>query len=286
MLINNEAELIDWPLASSRIPAVEKTAHKYDRGLVEIRAGSTGATGAALLASKGAQAAGAGLVRLIVDASIYPLIVPACSGVMAVPGGMPGEDKRFSPSAILLGPGWGKSEDRKKIFESCLPLEKQGTPLILDADAIPFVRSTVFNGNTIITPHASEFSALSGIPKEKLTNPVEILKSYAADKNIHILFKSHVMYIVSPDGRTAVTDGMNPVLAAGGSGDILAGFCAAIAARTACKKSFDGFACACAAASLLISAAKDKSVAERFIDPAELLLPASRIAGGAWLSNQ
>jgi NAD(P)H-hydrate epimerase len=207
---------------------------------------------------------------------------------MAVPGGSPGvNEKRFSPSAILLGPGWGKSEDRQKIFESCLPFEKQGAPLILDADAIPFVKDTVFNGNTIITPHIGEFSALSGIPKEELlSNPVEILKAYAEKKKAAILLKSHLMFAVSPDGRTAIIDGMNPALAAGGSGDILAGFCAAIAARTACKKSFDGYECACAAASLLINAAKDKSVAGRFIDPAELLLPASRIAGGAWLSNQ
>ncbi|MCL2138431.1 MAG: hypothetical protein FWH41_02750, partial [Treponema sp.] len=106
-----EAELAVWEGASARIPPVPETAHKYTRGLVEIKAGSPGATGAAVLAALGAQAAGAGLVRLIVDPAVYPVVAPACSGVMAVPGGAAG-DGRFHPAAVLLGPGWGRGEDR------------------------------------------------------------------------------------------------------------------------------------------------------------------------------
>jgi NAD(P)H-hydrate epimerase len=85
---------------------------------------------------------------------------------------------------------------------------------------------------------------------------------------------------------------MNPALAAGGSGDVLAGFCAAIAARSAAsarsavaaaQQPFDGYACACAAASLLVRAAEADGVAGSFFDPAELVRPAAAIAGAAWL---
>ena len=105
-----EAELVGWESAAAKIPPVPPTAYKYERGLVEIRAGSPGATGAARLAAQGAQAAGAGLVRLIVDPSLYPIIAPGCSGIMAVPGGACSDDAengRFTPAAVLLGPGWG-----------------------------------------------------------------------------------------------------------------------------------------------------------------------------------
>jgi len=274
-----EAELVTWDRARAAIPAVPKTAHKYDRGLVEIWAGSPGSTGAAKLAAQGAQAAGAGLVRLIVDPSIYPLIAPACSGVMAAPG--PQEDGRFTPNAVLLGPGWGKSEDRIRILEKSLSLEENGTPLILDADAIMLAKDMVFHGNAILTPHVGEFAAYSGLPKDEiLCRPIRAILDFSAKAKAVILLKSHVIYIASPDGRIGIIDGMNPVLAAGGSGDVLAGFCSSIAARPG-TCAFDAYACARAAAALLVQAAKISG--GKFADPQEIAQAAAAVAGEAWL---
>jgi NAD(P)H-hydrate epimerase len=205
---------------------------------------------------------------------------------MAVPGSMTGE-KRFQPSAVLLGPGWGNTDDRRLIFEACLPLEKQGIPLVLDADAIPLAKNIAFHGNAIITPHTGEFSAFAEIPKEKiLADPIPPLRHLASEKNMYILFKSHVMYIAAPDGRIGIVDGMKPVLAAGGSGDVLAGFCASIAARQKASGCFDGYACACAATSLLVRTAETDSIAGRFVDPVELARAAAAIAGGKWLARE
>jgi NAD(P)H-hydrate epimerase len=213
---------------------------------------------------------------------------------MAVPGGPADQENRFPPSAVLLGPGWGRSEDRIRLFEACLPLEKKGVPLILDADAIPLAKNVVFNGNAILTPHAGEFMALTGLAKDAiLSDTVNILKAFSAEKKAHVLFKSHVTYIASPDGRIGIVDGMNPLLAAGGSGDVLAGFCAAIAARSytsgrarsCASEQFDGYACACAAASLLARTAESKGIAGRFTDPAELAHAAAGLAGSAWLGR-
>jgi len=277
-----EAELVTWENACAAIPVVSKTAHKYGRGLVEIWAGSLGATGAAKLASQGAQAAGAGLVRLIVDPSIYPIIAPACSGVMAVPG--PTNDGRFSPTAVLLGPGWGKSEDRVRILENSLRLEEQGTPLILDADAIALAKNLVFHGNAIMTPHIGEFASFRDLQKDELLkSPIQAIRDFSVKAKAVILLKSHVMYAASPDGRLGIIDGMNPVLAAGGTGDVLAGFCSSIAARwRACDPgAFDAYACACAAGALLMQASK--TIAGKFVDPSEIARAASVIAGAAWL---
>jgi NAD(P)H-hydrate epimerase len=282
----SDAELVTWKSASAAILSVPKTAHKYERGLVEIWAGSPGATGAAKLAALGAQAAGAGLVRLIVDPSIYTIVAPACSGVMAVPG--PAADGRFTPSAVLLGPGWGKSEDRIRILENSLRLEEQGTPLVLDADAIALAKDMVFHGNAILLPHIGEFAAYCGLPKDEILRcPIQTLKDFSAKAKAVILLKSHVMYIASPDGRIGIIDGMNPVLAAGGSGDVLAGFCSSIAARwkaggiTNSNTAFDAYACARAAGALLIQASKN--ITGKFADPAEIAQAASSVAGAAWL---
>ncbi|MCL2271050.1 MAG: bifunctional ADP-dependent NAD(P)H-hydrate dehydratase/NAD(P)H-hydrate epimerase, partial [Treponema sp.] len=233
---HREAELAGWEAASAKIPPIPKTAYKYERGLVEIMAGSSGSAGAARLAALGAQSAGAGLVRLIVDPSLYPVAASGCSGIMVVPdGSAPGEtaeNSRFSPNAALLGPGWGRGEDRMRLLESYLPREKQGIPLILDADAILLAKDIVFNGNVLITPHPGEFAAYTGISKKEiLACPIPVLRHFAAIKKVYILLKSHVLYAACPNGRIGVIDGMNPLIAAGGSGDVLAGFCAAIAAR-------------------------------------------------------
>ena len=294
---HREAELVSWENVCALIPPVAEDAYKYERGVVEIRAGSAPAAGAARLAAWGAQAAGAGLVRLIVDPSLYPVIAPACSGVMVIPDGETPADDRFSPAAALLGPGWGKGEDRRRQLESYLPLEERGLPLILDADAIHLAKDIVFHGNALLTPHPGEFASYTGLSKEEiLADPIPVLRRFAAGKNVVILFKSHVLYAASPDGRIGIIDGMNPALGAGGTGDVLAGFCASIAARwrataarwraTAARAGrqsggFDGYTCACAAASLLVRAAH--SIADRFADPAEVADAAASVAGAAWL---
>jgi NAD(P)H-hydrate epimerase len=278
-----EAELLDWETAASRLGRIPADAYKYRRGTLEIFAGSPGAAGAAKLAALGAQAAGAGLVRLLLDPPVYPLLAGAVSGVMAVPLESRSAG-RFQPDAALLGPGWGRGPGREALLETCI---SGGLPLVLDADAIHLAKGRGFDGNVILTPHAGEFAAWTGIPKEEiLADPAGILRRCAAEKNAVILFKSHVLFIAAPDGRLAVLDGMNPALAAGGSGDLLGGLCAGIAARMAAERgrgAFDAYTCASAAAALFIEAAGE--ISGRFIDPSALALPASLIAGKAWLGG-
>ena len=277
------AELLDWKKTRARIPGIRPDAYKNKRGTVEIRAGSQGTTGAAHIAGRGAQAAGAGLIRLVVDDDIYPILASQVGGVMVFPASNP-NSADFNADAILLGPGWGKAQDRVPVLEQALELEKKGIPLILDADAIELAKDKVFNGNAIITPHPGEFSKFSGIETEKLLhNPGPTLLEYARERKAVIIFKGHVITIAAPDGRMGVVDGMAPVLAAGGSGDLLAGFCAAIAARMAREGSYCGYTCAALAASLLIESGNSRKFKVRFTDPLELAGRAAELAGAVWL---
>jgi NAD(P)H-hydrate epimerase len=275
--------LFSWEEAAAVVPPIAPDAYKHSRGLVEIRAGSRGACGAARIAARGAQAAGAGLVRLVVDPSIHAILAAKADGIMVVPD-EGRDDGRFTPDAVLLGPGWGNDPGRERLLEQALEKEAAGVPLILDADAITLSGGRVFHGNAILTPHPGEFAALTGCPKEAvLADPLPFLLRGAEERKAVILFKGHVLYVVSYDGRAGVIDGMLPSLAAGGSGDLLAGFCAAIAARLAHGGQFDGFACAVAAAALLMEAGKADEVRGRFTDPLEIAGKAASVAGAAWL---
>jgi NAD(P)H-hydrate epimerase len=195
------------------------------------------------------------------------------------------EGGRFTPDAILLGPGWGKTPDRTLALKKALKYEKEGIPLILDADAIDLAGKAVFHGRTILTPHPGELASYAGIEKEELLfRPAPVLLKLAKEKKAVILFKGHVMTIASFDGRLAVVDGMAPALAAGGSGDLLAGFCAAIGARMMQDgQGFDGYVCAAAAAALLIASVKSEELSGRFLDPLEVADKAASLAGEAWL---
>ncbi|MDR3192608.1 MAG: hypothetical protein LBT87_06040 [Treponema sp.] len=308
------AELISWDRAASLIPPVKRNAYKYSRGLLEIRAGSSGASGAARIAARAAQAVGTGLIRLVADPQIHQPLAANAGGLMVVPsetggevlgiGAAPEGVSRFKPHAVLLGPGWGKSPARRKILEEALALEEAGIPLILDADAIGLAKGRVFHGSALLTPHPGELAAYGDIPKEDLlAHPAPLLLSLAREKKAVVLFKTHVMFVAAPDGRLGLVDGMAPVLGAGGSGDLLAGFCAGIAARCLAVNRDDSggaaasaapsretpspdlYACALAAAALLIRAAEDPLLAGRFTDPLELADKAADIAGRAWLPS-
>jgi hypothetical protein len=118
------------------------------------------------------------------------------------------------------------------MLRRALEKEAAGIPLILDADAILLAKDRVFHGNALLTPHPGELAAYTGVSKDEiLADPAPPLLKLAEGKNAVILFKSHVMYVASPDGRLGIIDGMAPVLGMGGSGDLLAGLCAGIAAR-------------------------------------------------------
>ena len=285
-----QAESLEWKIMKERVSKILPTAYKQQRGTVEIWAGSSGATGAALIAALGAQAAGAGLVRLVVDEEIYPVLASQVAGIMVFPGSS-GEveiaGRAFLPDALLLGPGWGKKHNREQILENALALERKGVPLVLDADAIELAKDKVFSGNTILTPHPGEFSKFSGLVREEaLSRPIPILLKYAKERKAVILFKGHVITIVAPDGRIGIIDGMAPGLAAGGSGDLLAGFCVAVAARMAGEgRGIDMYTCAAAAAALLIASGKTKETKHRFTDPLEIAGRAADLAGEAWLSS-
>ncbi|MDR0709632.1 MAG: bifunctional ADP-dependent NAD(P)H-hydrate dehydratase/NAD(P)H-hydrate epimerase [Spirochaetaceae bacterium] len=306
----SEAELVEWESARGRIPAVAPDAYKYTRGVAEIRAGSAGSAGAARIAAKGAQAAGAGLVRLAVDAALYPVLAASAGGIMVFEAGGGADDPgRFRPDALLLGPGWGGDPGRKEALEAAIRLEGDGTPLILDADAIALAKGRVFHGNTILTPHPGELANFAGVSREELADdPFSILRRVSREVNAVILFKTAVLIAAAPEGsgcRFAVIDGMAPVLGAGGSGDLLAGLCAGIAARARAQSfragagvdagtgapvgaggqaeaSIDIFSCAVAAAALLVACAKEPA-SRRFADPLDLARTAAALAGDAWL---
>jgi NAD(P)H-hydrate epimerase len=250
------------------------------------------------------------MVRLLVDREIYPIAATALAA--SAPGVMvavaeagtdtwfrqaqpPGEAQppRFKADAALAGPGWGTGGERVKTLDGLLA---GGIPVVLDADAIALCKGRRFLWKEILTPHVGEFEKFTGEKLgAKVLDNAALVKRVSAQVNAVVALKSSDMLVASPDGECALIEGGLPVLACGGSGDLLAGFTVGIAAR--CRRMSadavaDGlragvptsellFRVACAAGCLLMEAAR--RVGRRFTDPLEIAREAAALAGEAWL---
>ena len=126
---------------------------KYARGVVGLVAGSDTYPGAGLLATRGALAAGVGMVRLNSTRRVQDLVLAAEPGVVMVGGRI---------QAALIGPGLDEErrEDALELAQFC---GQSGVPLVIDAwalDLIPELADTINPETTVLTPHHGEAARL------------------------------------------------------------------------------------------------------------------------------
>ena len=147
----------------------EAHLHKGDCGRVLIGAGSVGMAGAAILASRGALRAGAGLVRACVPAELVTILqiaVPeaTCVDRTQLVAGI--ETSALAQyDAICIGPGLGESAESIAFVKAML--SSYGGVLVVDADALNIIahndmlgdlrdRAEHFPDTTVVTPHIGE----------------------------------------------------------------------------------------------------------------------------------
>lgn len=224
-------------------PARKPVSHKYSYGRALIIGGSTGYSGAPVLAANASERSGAGLTHLMVPKSIYMIAAAKCDGavVTPVPSKENGTISREALETVLaalktanvcaIGPGLGHDEDAEYIIENVI--RNAACPIILDADALTSVgKKTRLLKATgvplILTPHEGEFQRLGGdlsngrLPgalafSEKYIKTILVLKGYGT------LVCSHGNVSVNPTG--------GPAMAKGGSGDVLCGIICALTAQ-------------------------------------------------------
>ncbi len=292
---------VDEPIASrttlleaADLPALAPlppdSAYKGERGRVAIFAGSVGASGAAVLASRSCLAAGAGLAALFASSELFPIVAPMLDAVMVKHE--PGEGA-FDPGrwdSLLIGPGWGRTGSRLECLASLLG---SGLPAVLDADAIGLYRALVERGFSapsplILTPHPGEFAALAGRDSGlALANPTALLPELAGALKAVIVLKSHVTWIAAPGGELSVWEGRESGLGTAGSGDVLAGLAGGLLARAVSKakvsgaRTTDSEACDAAKAAVIAHGlAGRRARSERgWFEAGEIIVEAGRILG-------
>ena len=255
-------------------PPRRRNTHKGSFGEAVILAGSLAYSGAPLLSASAALRCGCGYTRLAVPDVLFPPLVGRLPEAIltALPsrdGALCAEEEALralcSAGGIAVGMGCGVS---RGVYECVrfLLREYEGT-LILDADALNSLAAfgtDALRGHRcrlLLTPHPKEFSRLCGEPVARVLQEGAALASRFAEEYGCTLLLKGCTTIVADGKRLCFNAEGTPALAKGGSGDVLSGIAAALAARGA-----EPFGCACAASFLLGRAGR---LAEKEIGCAE-----------------
>ena len=227
----------EWPgqwltpaLARQWLPGRGSNSHKRNTGKVLVVAGSTRYPGAGALATLGALRCGAGLVFSYGPASMrFPLeaIPLAFRGDCLSRADLPSIlEKLEEVDALCLGPGLGDHPETLEVVRELL--EKNPAPAVVDADALRGLPDRL-SPRVLLTPHAGELARLlrvkaGELERDRLRHAVQAARNY----NCTVLFKGAATLVASAGGRYLVSTQGTPVLAQGGSGDVLSGICTAL----------------------------------------------------------
>ena len=244
-------ERLDESFVFASIRPREPDSHKGSYGHVLLAAGSRRYRGAANLAAEGALRAGAGIVTL---AAVEPVIAAAAARLpecclLPCPEGPDGGlgaaaadsllAARQKATVLLMGPGMGNTPDTRALVRALA--EGAACTVVLDADALNAAAAMLAAGELlprpaagfelILTPHPGEMARLTGLaPAEIAADRPGVAARYAEMWGCTVVLKGHHTLIAAPDGRLWQNTTGNAGLARGGSGDVLAGITAGLAA--------------------------------------------------------
>jgi NAD(P)H-hydrate epimerase len=112
-------------------------------------------------------------------------------------------------------------------------------PLVLDADGLVAFEKHLRDlrkrtAATILTPHPGEAGMLLGLTPARLNRDrVAHARALAGETGAVVVLKGAATVIADPAGRVAVNPTGGPVLATGGTGDVLAGLAGGLLAQRA-----------------------------------------------------
>ncbi len=243
------AALVEDADITASLPARPRESNKWSTAL-GVASGSVGMEGSAILCTRGALAAGAGMIRLGTPGN--PL------------GNWPTEAVRMNLDdphwaaafleattkcrALVVGPGLGTGEAVQNEIRSVIALAPH--PMVIDADGLTALgdlataRKLLADRKhaTILTPHDGEFARLAGSPPGD--DRLAAARSLAQEVGAIVLLKGPLTAVASPAAASTDTGPAgivtpdvylaaagNPALATAGTGDVLSGMIGAFLAR-------------------------------------------------------
>lgn len=230
---------------ASYIPYPAKDAHKYSRGKCVLLAGSASYPGAACLAARASQYAGAGYTqvftafenKLLLRLYRPSLVVNSFQDFFPLQALKPG-----STGAFVVGPGF-ESNDLQLLSLVESVLNYAARPVLIDGGALSYLPAlredstwqntlTILSGTLVLTPHFGEAVKLgqpfnidvSSMSQEEAAHQLSVYY------NAIVVFKGPDTVVAYNDCCETITCG-NEVLSKAGTGDVLSGIIGGLLAQ-------------------------------------------------------
>lgn len=228
----------DLALWIANFPLPHNASHKYTRGQVMVYGGSH-RTGAAALSALAAQRAGAGVVGIASTPDMmthYRLVQPS----LLVDSFADADEFRAllrdpRKTAVVIGPGaLPKSGGDEELRAHVAAVLAEDRPAVLDGDVFrafehqPQALFAQLKPHHVLTPHTGEFTRLFGAPDG---SKLDQARAAAKKANAIVVYKGADTVIAAPEGLAVIDVSGPPLLATAGSGDVLAGLIAGLAAQ-------------------------------------------------------
>jgi hydroxyethylthiazole kinase-like uncharacterized protein yjeF len=218
-------------------PVVRNGAHKYANGVVHVIGGSSGMTGALVMAANAAWRAGCGAVFAHTPQGLLPRVEASLIQQVKLGYGAP-DDTHFTldhaasvranllakPGIVVIGPGLGSHPATIEFIQALCTQTK--TSWVIDADALAGVRDLVFT-DAIFTPHSGELAKMTRRDTDRWTDRLDAARQLAATSGATVVSKGQPTAIISPNGQAKITGYSTNRFARMGYGDVLAGTIAA-----------------------------------------------------------
>ena len=237
-------------LAAHPLPDVEDGDDKEQRGRVLVVGGSSETPGAVLLAGVAALRAGAGKLQLATASAAaigVGLQVPEArvialpeTGTSALDPGCAARVAELAEEAdaLLVGPGLLDADAVDQLMGDLLPALDDVT-VVLDAYALHDLGKRpepvrALGGDVLLTPNPGEMAELLDVDfVEVESDPAGCVRRAASSLRATVALRGATTWIGGPDGPVFCDRSGNVGLATSGSGDVLVGVVAALAARGA-----------------------------------------------------
>ncbi len=245
-LVSSDVSMVERQDAARLAVPRPVDANKRSIGVVLVVAGSRDMPGAAVLATRAAYRAGAGLVSLasvpaavdvaqrsVVEAT-YLRLPEAADGGIAENAWPTVVERLASAHALAIGPGLGRGEETVAFVKRAVA--ESPVPVVVDADGLNAFAGGVGldrrRSAAVLTPHAGEFARLTGASVSDIAADRAGLTRKAAHAfDAVVLLKGPRTVIAAPDRGVAVIPTGGTALATGGTGDVLTGATGAWLAR-------------------------------------------------------
>lgn len=242
-----------------RLKNREASSHKGNNGRLLVVGGSDDYSGAPAIAGMAAIGAGCDLVYVAspqksaeaIKSTSPDLIVKTLDGdKLSLSHASEILDLADKVDAVLIGPGAGIDEDTSKLFNVLVSKIKK--PIVVDADGLKQVELALIKNreDIILTPHIFEFKSFFNVDGDlnldidsydfkKVDENITEFQSITRQINATVIVKGQYDLILS-DTRFRINSSGNPGMTVGGTGDALAGICAALLSQ-----GLDSFDSAC-----------------------------------------